>query len=133
MGQAAARQNDLVTATDLHQVLVPVGPSLVPMPLPHPYSGKLLGGVLPTLLIGGQPAAVAGSLAVNQPPHLPTAPGISFVVPPSNQSQVLMGSASVLFGGRPAARHGDVALTCNDPGDLPVGQVVAAGTLFLGG
>ena len=91
MGQAAARLNDLLTATDLHQVLVPVGPSLVPLPLPHPYSGRVLGGVIPTVLIGGQPAAVAGSTAVGQPPHLPTSPGIGFVVPPSNQARVAMG------------------------------------------
>ncbi|HMW18425.1 MAG TPA: PAAR domain-containing protein [Accumulibacter sp.] len=133
MGQAAARLNDLVTATDLHQVLVPVGPALVPMPLPHPFSGRLLGGVVPTVQIGGQPAAVIGSTALGQPPHLPTSPGIAFVVPPSNLAQVAMGSASVLIGGQPAARNGDIALTCNDPGDLPVGQVVAAGTVLFGG
>jgi uncharacterized Zn-binding protein involved in type VI secretion len=31
-----------------------------------------------------------------------------------------------------AARNGDMAITCNDPADLPVGQVVAVGTVFIG-
>jgi hypothetical protein len=31
-----------------------------------------------------------------------------------------------------AARNGDTATTCNDPSDLPVGQVIAVGTVFIG-
>jgi hypothetical protein len=31
-----------------------------------------------------------------------------------------------------AARNGDPAETCNDPADLPVGQVIATGTVFIG-
>jgi hypothetical protein len=31
-----------------------------------------------------------------------------------------------------AARNGDTAMTCNDPVDLPVGKVVAVGTVFIG-
>jgi uncharacterized Zn-binding protein involved in type VI secretion len=38
----------------------------------------------------------------------------------------------VLIGGQPAARLGDPVTTCNDPADLPVGQVVAAGTVLIG-
>jgi uncharacterized Zn-binding protein involved in type VI secretion len=36
-----------------------------------------------------------------------------------------MGSATVKIGGQAAARNGDPARTCNDPSDLPVGQVTA--------
>ena len=39
---------------------------------------------------------------------------------------------SVLIDDKPAARDGDPALTCNDPGDLPNGTVVARGTVFVG-
>jgi uncharacterized Zn-binding protein involved in type VI secretion len=38
----------------------------------------------------------------------------------------------VLINGKPAARQGDTALTCNDPADLPAGTVVAAGTVMVG-
>jgi uncharacterized Zn-binding protein involved in type VI secretion len=45
---------------------------------------------------------------------------------------VILGSATVLFNGKPAARSGDTATTCNDPADLPVGQVVASGSVLIG-
>jgi len=35
--------------------------------------------------------------------------------------------------GKPAARMGDTAKTCNDPTDMPVGTVVAAGTVLING
>jgi uncharacterized Zn-binding protein involved in type VI secretion len=31
-----------------------------------------------------------------------------------------------------AARNGDVAETCNDPVDLPAGQIIAVGTVLIG-
>jgi uncharacterized Zn-binding protein involved in type VI secretion len=133
MGQPAAKLNDQVTATDTHIVMVPAGPSLVPVPLPHPFTGMITGGVISSVKIGGQPAAVAGSSATNTPAHIPTPPGTSFQKPPSNQGTIQMGSATVQIGGKPAARNGDTAITCNDPADMPVGKVVAAGTVFIGG
>jgi uncharacterized Zn-binding protein involved in type VI secretion len=133
MAQPAAKANDQVSATDTHIVLVPAGPSLVPTPLPHPFMGILSGGLAPTVTIAGQAAAVVGSTADNTPAHLPTPPGTSFQKPPLNRATVQMGSATVLIGGKSAARNGDMALTCNDPADLPVGTVVAAGTVLIGG
>jgi uncharacterized Zn-binding protein involved in type VI secretion len=44
-----------------------------------------------------------------------------------------MGSLSVNINSKAAARAGDIAKTCNDPTDLPVGTVVAQGTVFIGG
>ena len=41
MGQPAAKANDQVMATDTHIVMVPAGPSLVPTPLPHPFTGQI--------------------------------------------------------------------------------------------
>jgi uncharacterized Zn-binding protein involved in type VI secretion len=93
----------------------------------------ITSGVISSVQIGGQPAAVAGSSATNTPSHIPTPPGTSFQKPPANQGTIQMGSATVQIGGKPAARNGDTATTCNDPADMPVGTVVAAGTVFIGG
>jgi len=133
MGQPAAKANDQVTATDIHIVMVPAGPSLVPTPLPHPFAGPLSGGLIATVKISGQAAAVVGSTADNTPPHIPTPPGTSFQKPPANKATVQLGSMTVKFGGKQAARNGDVAMTCNDPADAPVGQVVAVGSVKVGG
>ncbi len=133
MGQPAAKANDRVVATDTHIVMAPAGPSLVPTPAPHAFSGVINGGLVGTVKIGGQAAAVAGSTADNTPAHLPTPPGVSFQKPPANRGTIQTGSATVRIGGKPAARNGDMALTCNDPADLPIGQVVAAGSVFIGG
>jgi uncharacterized Zn-binding protein involved in type VI secretion len=38
----------------------------------------------------------------------------------------------VRINGRPAARAGDTAMTCNDPTDLPIGRVQAEGTVSIG-
>ena len=131
MGQPAAVNGSSVLAVDTHIVLVPaVAP--VPTPLPHAFSGSIDGGLVATVKIGGQPAAVVGSTASNSPPHVPTPPGTSFQKPPANRGTVFMGSATVRIGGKAAARAGDPVQTCNDPVDLPVGQIVAAGTVLLG-
>ena len=133
MGQAAAKANDQVSGTDIHIVMVPAGPSLVPTPLPHSFTGLLDGGLCATVKVSGQPAAVVGSIATNTPPHIPSPPGISFQKPPGNKATVQMGSATVKIGGQQAARNADIALTCNDPADLPMGQLIAIGTVNLGG
>jgi uncharacterized Zn-binding protein involved in type VI secretion len=133
MGQPAAKANDQVTATDIHIVMVPAGPSLVPTPLPHPFAGIITGGLVATVKIAGQAAAVVGSTADNTPPHLPTPPGVSFQAPPSNKATVQLGSMTVKLGGKQAARNGDIAMTCNDPADAPLGQIVAVGTVMIGG
>ena len=134
MGQPAAKQGDQVVATDTHIVLVPSPPGApVPTPLPHSFSGKLDGGLSADVRILGLAAATVGSTATNAPPHLPTPPGTSFQKPPANRVKVQAGSASVRINGKPAARNGDKVLTCNDPVDLPVGTIVAAGTVRIGG
>jgi uncharacterized Zn-binding protein involved in type VI secretion len=131
MGQPAAKQGDQVLATDTHIVMIPSPGGPVPTPLPSPFAGILDGSLSSDVLIGGMAAAVQGSTATNTPAHIPS--GGPFQKPPSNKAQILIGSATVLINGKPAARNGDTALTCNDPADLPVGQVVAAGTVLIGG
>jgi uncharacterized Zn-binding protein involved in type VI secretion len=80
----------------------------------------------------GQPAATVDSTASNQPPHIPTPPGTAFQKAPANKATIKVGSASVKISGKAAARSTDPAATCNDPVDLPVGKVIAVGTVFIG-
>ncbi|MFC4083691.1 PAAR domain-containing protein [Amycolatopsis samaneae] len=129
MGQPAAKQGDLITALDLH-LIQPPSPS-PPAPVPHPFSGIIDAGVSANVRIEGRFAATVGSTATNTPPHLPQ--GGTFVKPPSNRGQITLGSLTVRINGKPAARAGDTALTCNDPVDLPVGTVVAVSTVRIGG
>lgn len=116
-------------AVDTHIVIVP-GPA--PTPQPHPFAGIIGGSLSSDVRIMGLPAATVGSTADNVPPHIPTLPGTSFQKPPANKGTVQAGSATVRINGKPAARNGDRAVTCNDPADLPVGTVVAAGTVLIG-
>ena len=131
MGKPAAKQGDQVIATDIHIVMIPSPGGPVPTPLPHPFTGQLDSALSSDVNIDGKPAAVQGSKASNSPAHMPM--GGPFQSPPKNQGEVLMGSASVFINGKAAARMGDTALTCNDPADVPGGQVIAVSTVMIGG
>jgi uncharacterized Zn-binding protein involved in type VI secretion len=131
MGQPAAKQGDRVVATDTHIVMIPSPGGPVPTPLPHPFVGQLDGSLSGDVNIEGKPAAVQGSTATNTPSHVPQ--GGPFQKPPSNKGTIQIGSGTVLINGKPAARNGDKAMTCNDPADLPAGTVIAAGTVVIGG
>lgn len=132
MGMPVARADDQVMAVDIHIVMVPaVAP--IPTPLPHVFSGRLDGQLSTSVKANGRAVAVVGSTASNQPSHLPTPPGVSFQSPPANSGTVKLGSASVKAGGKAIARAGDPVATCNDPADLPVGRIIAAGTVMVGG
>jgi uncharacterized Zn-binding protein involved in type VI secretion len=134
MGQPAAKQGDQIIATDTHIVLVPAPPGPpVPTPLPHPFTGVIQGNLSSNVKIMGMPAATLGSTANNQPPHIPTPPGVSFQIPPTNQGTIIQGSANVMINHKPAARNGDTAQTCSDPAPIPGGRVVAVGTVLIGG
>ena len=128
MGQPAAKQNDHVMATDTH-LIQPPGPTS-PVPVPHPFSGMLDGALSADVNIMGLPAATVDSTATNTPSHIPQ--GGTFVKPPTNRATVIAGSMTVKINGKMAARNGDPATTCNDPADLPVGSVVASGTVMIG-
>lgn len=131
MGQPAAKQGDTIVGVDTHIFMIPAAAGTpVPTPLPSPFNGILQLNLSPTVRIGGLPAATVGSQAVNTPPHLPQ--GGPFQKPPTNIGEIISGSATVRINGKPAARAGDTARTCNDPVDMPVGTVVAAGTVLIG-
>lgn len=133
MGQPAAKQGDQIVAVDTHLVMVPAPPGPpVPTPLPHPFSGIINGSLSSDVNIMGMPAATVDSTADNTPPHIPTPPGTAFQSPPTNKATIKVGSPTVKINGKMAARNGDTALTCNDPADLPNGQVIAVATVFIG-
>lgn len=128
MGQPAAKQGDQVTAVDMHLIQPPGSTS--PVMVPHPFNGIIDNGLSADVNIESRPAATLNSTATNTPPHIPIVG--SFVTPPSNQARITVGSPTVLINGKPAARSGDTALTCNDPLDLPAGTVVAVSTVLIG-
>ena len=132
MGMPAATANSQVLSVDTHIVLVPTPGGPAPTPLPHPFSGAIDGNTVAAVKIGGQAAAVVGSTARNNPAHIPTPPGASFQKPPANRGTVFTGSFTVKIGGKLAARNGDPVTTCNDPADVPVGKIVAVGTVMVG-
>jgi uncharacterized Zn-binding protein involved in type VI secretion len=130
MGQPAAKQGDQIVATDTHIVMIPGTPP-VPTPLPHPFMGIINGGLSSDVKIMGMPAATVDATTDNTPPHIPQ--GGPFQKPPGNKGTITMGSTTVKINGKMAARNGDMAMTCNDPADLPVGKVIAVGTVMIGG
>jgi uncharacterized Zn-binding protein involved in type VI secretion len=134
MGTPAARIGDAVVGADTHIVMVPSATGSVPTPIPgHPFSGKLTSGGVATVRIDGKPAAVVGTVAVNDPKHVPLPPGVSFQRPPSNRGTVSKGSGSVTVGAQPAARLGDSVRSCNDPKDLETSSIVSgSGTVTIG-
>lgn len=131
MGQPAAKQGDQIMATDTHIIMIPSPGGPVPTPLPHPFVGLIDGELSSDVNIMGMAAATVDSTASNTPPHIPQ--GGPFQSPPSNKGTIKMGSATVKINGKDAARNGDMAETCNDPSDLPVGTVLAVGTVMIGG
>jgi uncharacterized Zn-binding protein involved in type VI secretion len=81
MGQPAAR------LTDMHACPMQT-PAVVP--IPH-VGGPITGPGVPNVLIGKMPAAVVGDMCVCTGPP----------------DAIVKGSATVMIGGRPAARMGD--------------------------
>jgi uncharacterized Zn-binding protein involved in type VI secretion len=124
----AAKKGDKITAKDLH-IVQPPG-TAPPASVQHPFKGIISGNLSANVNIMGKPAATMNSTATNLPAHLPI--GGTFVKAPRNRGSIIAGSATVFINGKPAARSGDAAITCNDPVDLPVGKVVAKGTVFIG-
>lgn len=84
-------------------------PLVNPGPVPH-VGGPVTGPGVPTVLVGGIPAAVLGDILVCTGPP----------------DTIVKGSATVLIGGRPAARMGD---------NTAHGGVIVAGlpTVMIGG
>jgi len=133
MGKPAAKKGDKIIGVDIHIVMIPTPFGPVPTPQPTPFMGVIKTGVSSNVFTNKKNAAVMGSGARNQPPHIPI--GGPFQKPPTNKSTVLLGSFTVFINGKPAARNMDVCLDCNDPVDLPTGMVTVKGksNVFIGG
>ncbi len=130
MGMPAAKQGDQIMATDIHIIMIPSPGGPIPTPLPHPFVGIINGGLSSDVKIMGMPAATMNSTAQNVPPHIPQ--GGPFQKPPTNKATIQIGSMTVKINGKMAARNGDMAMTCNDPADMPIGTVMAVGTVMIG-
>ncbi|KAA0989241.1 PAAR domain-containing protein [Dyadobacter aurulentus] len=101
MGKPAARLGDMHVC--------PMVTGLVP----H-VGGPVAGPGVPTVLIGGMPAAVSGDMCVCTGPP----------------DTIVLGSTGVFIGGKPAARMGD---TCAHGGKIVVGlQTVLIGETYVG-
>ena len=117
-----------LTLHDLPHCHAPIHPPApVPTPLPHPpIPFAIVGGCVPNVLIAGQPAAVVGAMTLPciVPPCMP-GPGM-----------IAMGSTTVMIGGRPAARVGDLVsfTTCVAPIPSPTGKILPPGapTVMIG-
>ena len=110
----------------------PVPIVTVGSPVEVPFSGRLDDALSGDVQIERRWAATVGSRATNNPPHAPPA-GKTFDKPPTNKGKIFKGSATVLINNRAAARDSDVAETCNDPNDLPIGSIVAKSAVIVGG
>src|SRR6188508_3108568 len=93
MGKPAARVGDM-------HVCPMVTPGVPPVP--H-VGGPILPPGVPTVLIGGMPAATMGNMC-------------TCVGPPDS---IILGSTGVLIGGKPAARMGD---SCAHGGTIVLGM-----------
>jgi uncharacterized Zn-binding protein involved in type VI secretion len=121
--KAGAKEGDKVVASDTHLVS---GASVVVS-----FEGRLKHDLSSDVLSDDRNVATVGSIADCTPPHVPPQ-GKSFDVPPHHRATVVVGSSTVLVNNKAYARDGDAAETCNDPVDLPVGSVEAAGTVLVG-
>lgn len=129
MGTPAARIHDSIIqdAPHCHAAIHPPAP--VPTPAPHPAVPlPLTTAGVPTVLIGGMPAAVHGSTSAPclLPGCTPGGPGV-----------IAKGSSTVLIKGLPAARVGDLTAhaSCVAPIAAPTGKILPPGcpTVLIGG
>lgn len=88
----------------------------------------ILSPGVPTVLIGGMPAAVLGDQTV---------PCLLAGCVPGGPGIIMKGSATVLIGGKPAARQGDITshTACVAPIPSPVGKILppCCPTVLIGG
>jgi RHS repeat-associated protein len=120
MGQPAAKHLDPVVGVDTHIILIPTPGGPVPTPIPHPYVGMLFDPMdyVPkigsTINVNGLPRAIAGTAGTALPPHVPM--GGPFAKPPSNESEMFMGSSTVIAEGEPMSYAALPVLSCQDIG-----------------
>ena len=116
----ACKHMDPLVGIDTHIIMIPSPAGPIPTPLPHPYVGMVFDPMdyVPMLgasvWINGLPRGVAGSNGQALPPHIPM--GGPFMKPPSNESEIFMGSATVVVDGDPQSFLALPVLSCQDVG-----------------
>jgi len=129
MGQPAVVLGDKLNGTcSIHLMPNPASGAPQPSP-PLPFSAPMTMGTCATVMIANKPTVVIGSQGLNTPPHVGLHPSDPFMAPPAQQGIVTQGSATVFFGGTPAARTGDQGTCCG----MPVGVLAGtAATVMIG-
>lgn len=118
----AGKHFDPLLGIDIH-IVQPPGP-VPPIPIPHPHIGMVFDPIdyVPilgsTVMVGGLPRAQAGSSGITLPPHIPM--GGLFIKPPANESEVFMGSSTVLVEDEPFSHISLPVLSCQDVGMPPI-------------
>jgi uncharacterized Zn-binding protein involved in type VI secretion len=129
MGTPAAKRGDRIQARDKHLAKASNGALIVSE---HAFDGRLSDGLSANVNINGQPAAMVGSGARNDDQHQPVT-ATTFVRTPSELATISeLNQRKVRINRKVAACDGDIAETCNDPVDLPIGKVVASGNVRIG-
>jgi uncharacterized Zn-binding protein involved in type VI secretion len=117
MGAPAIVMGDRITGIcAIHQIPAAAG-APTPGP-PMPFSAPVTIGTVATVLIGGKPAVVMGCSGLNTPPHVGLHASDPFMAPPAQIGRVVSGSATVMFGGQPAASATASCTCCATPGQL---------------
>lgn len=120
----AAKHFDPILGLDTHIIMIPTPAGPVPTPIPHPYVGivmdpcdyaPIIGG---TVKINGLMRAQAGSGGKACPAHIPMG-GPFGPPPPTNESEVFMGSSTVAFDGDAQSFLGLPVISCQAVGVPP--------------
>jgi uncharacterized Zn-binding protein involved in type VI secretion len=124
---AIVKNNRITGICPIHQVPAPSG--IAPAG-PLPFSAPLTDGLVSSVLIGGQPAAVMGSSGTNKPAHVGLHASDPFAVARTQVGRITSGSTTVLIGGKPAATAASQATCC---GPTPGKLVPGVPTVLIGG
>lgn len=129
MGQPAVVMGDAIRGTcAIHQIPNPASGAPQPAP-PMPFNAPLMQGLATTVMIGGKAAAVAGSTGYNQPPHVGLHASDPYMTPTTQIGQVVAGSGTVYFDGKPAAYTGCQVSMCAQTPAMVTGT---AATVLVG-
>lgn len=129
MNPAVLQGDQVVGTCTVHFVPDPSTGSPVAAP-PMPFSAPLNQQLALSVKIHGKPAAVQGSWGLNTPAHVGLHPSDPFAVANTQRGTVTVGSATVTFEGKAAAKTGAQCQMCAAmPGQL----VGSAATVLIGG
>lgn len=118
----------VIGACPIHQIPNPASGAPQPAP-PMPFNAPLTMGLEQTVLISGKPAAVVGSNGYNTSVHVGLHASDPFLSPTQQVGRIVGASATVMLGGKPAAKPAPPPMMCGTPGSI----VGSAATVMIGG